>query len=353
MSLQLYDACLKNDRRLLLEVQATQGTQLRREQHGRCCSKGSTSSGCAPTGGSCRRTRSPGCGRGSGTSCASTTLTARGCWSSGRLSKKRISPSSSPRRPPSLSATGSRSGVLSTVARRERWLAGEIDDEELDVLGGRGVRAHDLALAEEDGEPDPGRRHGMTGSNGRQEARAPPRRPVAKQDDEIAMDEPVRLGLVGLGRMGRFHAANLAGRIPGARLVRVADAAEDVARENSVRLGGRGVVHPLRRHCLKTTRSRRSSLRARRRCTPRWSRRRPAAGKHVFCEKPISLDLERTYEVIEAVRDGGHQAAGRLPPAGSTPTTAPRGRRSPGATSGRCTSSAPLFGTCARPASTT
>ena len=28
------------------------------------------------------------------------------------------------------------------------------------------------------------------------------------------MDDRVRVGLVGLGRMGRFHAANLAGRIP-------------------------------------------------------------------------------------------------------------------------------------------
>jgi predicted homoserine dehydrogenase-like protein len=41
-----------------------------------------------------------------------------------------------------------------------------------------------------------------------------------EQDDEIAMDETVRVGLVGLGRMGRCHTANLAGRIPGARLVR-------------------------------------------------------------------------------------------------------------------------------------
>jgi myo-inositol 2-dehydrogenase/D-chiro-inositol 1-dehydrogenase len=30
-----------------------------------------------------------------------------------------------------------------------------------------------------------------------------------------------------------------------------------------------------------------------------------AAGKHVFCEKPVSLELERTYEVAEAVRSAG------------------------------------------------
>ena len=43
---------------------------------------------------------------------------------------------------------------------------------------------------------------------------------IGEQDDEIAMDETVRVGLVGLGRIGRCHAANLAGRIPAARLVR-------------------------------------------------------------------------------------------------------------------------------------
>ena len=53
----------------------------------------------------------------------------------------------------------------------------------------------------------------------------------------MATDERVRVGLVGLGRIGRFYAANLSGRIPGARLVRVVDAAEGVARENSGRLG--------------------------------------------------------------------------------------------------------------------
>jgi predicted dehydrogenase len=41
------------------------------------------------------------------------------------------------------------------------------------------------------------------------------------------MDETVRVGLVGLGRIGCVHAANLAGRTPGARLVRMVDADED------------------------------------------------------------------------------------------------------------------------------
>jgi inositol 2-dehydrogenase len=146
----------------------------------------------------------------------------------------------------------------------------------------------------------------MIGSNGHRRASyATDDAPAPGEgEDRIAMGEAVRVGLVGLGRMGRFHAANLAGRIPGVRLVRVADASEAVARENAARLGGaewstryedlledpevEGVViaSPTHLHAEMVEAG-------------------AAAGKHVFCEKPISQDLERTYDVIEAVRAAG------------------------------------------------
>lgn len=118
------------------------------------------------------------------------------------------------------------------------------------------------------------------------------------------MDEFVRVGLVGLGRMGRFHAANLAGRIPGTRLVRVADAAESVARENAARLGG--VEWSTRYEDLLEDPGVEAVIIA----SPTHLHAEmveavAAAGKHVFCEKPISHDLERTYDVIEAVRAAG------------------------------------------------
>jgi inositol 2-dehydrogenase len=146
----------------------------------------------------------------------------------------------------------------------------------------------------------------MIGSNGRRrvsyatdDALAP-----REQDDEIAMGETVRLGLVGLGRMGCFHAANLAGRIPGVRLVRIADAAEDVARENSARLGG--VEWSARYEDLLEDPEIEAVVVAS--PTPlhaEMAAAAAAAGKHVFCEKPISLELERTRQVIEAVRAAG------------------------------------------------
>ena len=120
----------------------------------------------------------------------------------------------------------------------------------------------------------------------------------------MATDERVRVGLVGLGRMGRFHAANLAGRVPGARLVRVVDAAEGVARENSGRLVG--VDWSTSYHDLLEDPDVEAVVIAS--PTPLHAdmvEAAAASGKHVFCEKPISLDLKRTYDVIEAVRAAG------------------------------------------------
>jgi inositol 2-dehydrogenase len=146
----------------------------------------------------------------------------------------------------------------------------------------------------------------MIGSNGHQrvsyateDAPAP-----GEEDDGIAMGEAVRVGLVGLGRMGRFHAANLAGRIPGVRLVRVADASEDVARENAARLGG---VEWSTRYedLLEDPEVEAVVIASPTHLHAEMVEAGAAAGKHVFCEKPISQDLERTYDVIEAVRAAG------------------------------------------------
>lgn len=118
------------------------------------------------------------------------------------------------------------------------------------------------------------------------------------------MKGSVRLGLVGLGRMGRFHAENLAGRIPLAKLVRVVDANEDAALSFSEEVGGIDwsadygdvlddpeidavvIVTPTPFHAAMLEDA-------------------ATAGKHVFCEKPISLDPQRTREAAEAARAAG------------------------------------------------
>jgi inositol 2-dehydrogenase len=120
----------------------------------------------------------------------------------------------------------------------------------------------------------------------------------------MAVRDRVRVGLVGLGRMGRFHAANLAGRIPLAELVRIIDANENVARDNSERLGG--IAWSTDYADLLDDREIGAVIVAS--PTPlhaEMAEAAAAAGKHVFCEKPISLDRRRTYQVIEVVREAG------------------------------------------------
>ncbi|MDP8958587.1 MAG: inositol 2-dehydrogenase [Actinomycetota bacterium] len=116
-------------------------------------------------------------------------------------------------------------------------------------------------------------------------------------------DRRVRMGIAGLGRMGRYHAENLAGRAPGVELVRVVDAVEETARSTGERLGvdwstsfdhllsdpdidAVVIVTPTPTHAAMIEQAAR-------------------AGKHVFCEKPISFELQPTLRAIETARDAG------------------------------------------------
>jgi len=113
----------------------------------------------------------------------------------------------------------------------------------------------------------------------------------------------VRLGLAGLGRIGRLHAANLAGRAPFVELVGVVDVLDELARATGESLG----VPALRTFDeLLALRDLEGVVIA----TPTPSHvelieRAAAAGKHIFCEKPIALEVEPTLRAIEAARAAG------------------------------------------------
>jgi predicted dehydrogenase len=111
----------------------------------------------------------------------------------------------------------------------------------------------------------------------------------------------LRVGLAGLGRMGRIHAANLAWRCPSARLVGLTDADPAVAAAAGAELDvpvlpsyaallsevdAVAVATPTGTHADLVTRAAR-------------------AGKAVFCEKPISLDRAATVSTLDAVRAAG------------------------------------------------
>ena len=110
---------------------------------------------------------------------------------------------------------------------------------------------------------------------------------------------PVRIGIVGLGRLGQRHALNLAQRIPGAQLVA---ACSPVAEERAWAGGALGAVR-LYSDYAELLRDREvdavflvtpTSLH------PVQILAALEAGRHVFCEKPLSLNLEDCLRVEEA-----------------------------------------------------
>jgi inositol 2-dehydrogenase len=117
------------------------------------------------------------------------------------------------------------------------------------------------------------------------------------------MTRRARLGLAGLGRMGLYHASNLAVRCSSAELARVVDIDEALAKRVGIDLGvdwsdsfgdivddesidAVVIVVPTPFHAELIERA-------------------AAAGKHIFCEKPISLEWEPSVRAVEAARSGG------------------------------------------------
>jgi myo-inositol 2-dehydrogenase/D-chiro-inositol 1-dehydrogenase len=114
----------------------------------------------------------------------------------------------------------------------------------------------------------------------------------------------LKIGLIGAGRIGLLHAEHLTSRIPSAELVMVADAFEEVARQCAERYAipyaaqdYRAVLdHPDIQAvviCSSTNTHARIIEEA------------ALAGKHIFCEKPIALDLASIDRALDAVERTG------------------------------------------------
>lgn len=119
---------------------------------------------------------------------------------------------------------------------------------------------------------------------------------------------PVRIGIAGLGRLGKRHATNLACRVPGAVLAAACSPVDeelDWAREAlpeprlysdyeallaDPELDALWLVTPSSLHAEQIV----AALRA---------------GKHVFCEKPLSLDVAECERVLDVARQYPHLEA--------------------------------------------
>ncbi len=116
--------------------------------------------------------------------------------------------------------------------------------------------------------------------------------------------EPIHIAIIGAGRIGRVHAENLATRIPGANLVAVSDVIMSAAVKLSKDYRVPAVYQDYRRIMedpaieavviCSSTDTHAQMIEA-----------AAAAGKHIFCEKPIALDLEQIDRALAAVERAG------------------------------------------------
>jgi myo-inositol 2-dehydrogenase/D-chiro-inositol 1-dehydrogenase len=116
--------------------------------------------------------------------------------------------------------------------------------------------------------------------------------------------ELLRIGLIGAGRIGQVHAENLTTRIPAARVVMVADAFEQAAKECANRYGIPAFAQDY--HVVLE----RSDIQAVVICSSTNTHARiieeaAQAGKHIFCEKPIALNLASIDRALAAVERAG------------------------------------------------
>lgn len=111
----------------------------------------------------------------------------------------------------------------------------------------------------------------------------------------------VRVGVVGLGRIGRVHAANLASGLSCARLGAVFDVEGAQANAVSAELGAD--VAASYDELLKAVDA--VVIASPAPTHPQLVHRAARAGKHIFCEKPLATDLAQSRRMDETVRAAG------------------------------------------------
>jgi myo-inositol 2-dehydrogenase/D-chiro-inositol 1-dehydrogenase len=118
------------------------------------------------------------------------------------------------------------------------------------------------------------------------------------------MTRKIKIAVIGTGRMGSVHCRNIARSIPEADLVAVCDIRLEVAQAVADELGVKRVVKDY--HELLTDPEIEAILIASSTDTHAFMMKDvAAAGKHIFCEKPLALELEKIDEALAEVKKAG------------------------------------------------
>ncbi|OMF98545.1 inositol 2-dehydrogenase [Paenibacillus sp. FSL R7-0337] len=118
------------------------------------------------------------------------------------------------------------------------------------------------------------------------------------------MVKPIVVGIIGAGRIGRLHADNLRA-MPSFKLKSIAEAMMSEELLAWAESRGLGSVFAAGEDILNDPEIEAVFI-----CTPTdshasWIERAARAGKHIFCEKPISLSSEETQRALQVAEDAG------------------------------------------------
>jgi len=113
----------------------------------------------------------------------------------------------------------------------------------------------------------------------------------------------VRVGVIGAGAMGIYHCRSLARRIAGAELAAVADVKAAAARRAAAAPGVRALTDAA--ELLADPSIQAVVIASPNDTHARFIEEAARAGKHVFCEKPIALDLDGADAALAAVARAG------------------------------------------------
>ncbi len=116
--------------------------------------------------------------------------------------------------------------------------------------------------------------------------------------------EKVNVGVIGVGRIGRLHARNLKYQVPGAKLLAVADIFEKSAKEIASQLEI-PIAEKDYRVLLENDDIDAVAICSSTDTHAQIISEAAEAGKHIFCEKPIALDLNKIDQVIIEVKKAG------------------------------------------------
>lgn len=127
---------------------------------------------------------------------------------------------------------------------------------------------------------------------------------MRRKASERMSERKLRFGVLGVGRIGKIHAENLARRIPQAELAALADVFPEELAKVAGRLNVSRTYTDYRR-VLELAEVDAVAI-----CTPTDTHYQiildaASAGKHIFCEKPVELSLEKIREINEHVKKCG------------------------------------------------